>query len=381
MDEKLRIDNMLQGSFLRQYLEDNNITDINFDGDKISLKHNERGTIIATEKPDLKDVQKFIKQVADMKDKEFTVEQPILDTEVGFLRLNAIHNSVSPDGDTFSLRVSRPNLALDSIESAITSDNEETKRALAELLRIFMKADINLIISGATGAGKTELQKLLVGAIDDKMQIFLVEDTRDSHIKQLYPEKCIKSYRTLTSDDRKHKITTAILVRAGLRNFPNWLIISETRGEEAADMLEAARTNHSVITTLHSSGAMDSPSRLKAMISKADEFKNTSDVMIGKDLTKYLQVGVHLDIEETADGVVRGIKELAVFTGYNEAGTEGEFIYRRSNRYNLVTQNYDVFEELNPLPDVIRAQIEDKRLIHEVPPIFLQEVAYETQVS
>src|SRR5690606_4660651 len=134
------------------------------------------------------------------------------------------------------------------------------------------KAESNIIIAGRTGSGKTETQKMLVGSIENDKVIALIEDTRDSHIKTLYPDKFIYSWQTLLSEEREKKITMSELVKASLRSNPDWIIISETRGAEAADILDSVKTDHAIITTIHAKGAMNIPARLVPMVRQAPAY-------------------------------------------------------------------------------------------------------------
>ncbi|KRG14010.1 hypothetical protein ACA30_13275 [Virgibacillus soli] len=373
-----RTNEILEKSFLNQYLQDDGVTDINFDGVKLSIKHNRKGSINLEEHqhPPIEAVRNLVKQISDIQGKEFTVSNPILDTEIGFLRVNAQHEAVSPDGMTFSLRVSRPRLAVNSIAESLMSQDEVLCSSVEQLLGILIQARCNIIISGATGSGKTELQKLLVKYIDDRQQIYLIEDTRDSHIKALYPQKNIKSTQVLLSDEREKKVTQRDLVKSGLRNLPDWLIVSETRGAEAADMLDAVKTNHSLITTLHAKGAMNIPSRLMSMIRQGNSYSNMSDELIARELIEFLPIGVHLSVtEEEEKGVIRGIKEIVEFTGFDaEHGTIGNYLYKRVNRYNRETNEYRLFEETNPLTDRLLEMVEDSKLYHMLPELFLPKI-------
>ena len=372
-EKEARVKALLDNSFLAPYLADEHVTDINFDGVKLLLKHNKKGTVPVRERPPLAQVENIFKQIADMQNMEFTVNRPILDTEIGFLRVNAVHAAASPEGMTFSLRVSRPRLAVTSIADSLISDNEQIRNDVAQLLGILVQSGVNIIISGATGTGKTELQKLLVGYMHDDEQIVLIEDTRDSHIKTLYPQKTIKSYQTLTASEREHKVTIQDLVKAGLRNFPDWLIVSETRGAEAADMLDAAKTNHSIITTLHATGAMNIPSRLMSMIRQSDAYSQMSDTLIGSEIVEFLPIGLQLElIEIEGKGVVRGIKEIVAFESFTSEGPQGTYLYNRANHYNHATNEYHVNEVTNVLPQRLLKRVEDSKLYHLLPEAFKQ---------
>lgn len=361
-----RIEQILQNSFINQYLEQETITDINFDGVKLTLLDNKKGPIVPKEQPTLEEVRRLMTQITNVQGKQLNNSNPIMDTEIGYLRVNAVDDTVSPDGMTFSIRVSRPRLAITGIAEMTAGKVKEVE----DLLNVLILAHGNIIISGETGTGKTELQKLLVNYIPDDELIVLIEDTRDSHIKALYPRKNIKSWQSLTSDEREKKVTIQDLVKAGLRNFPKWMLVSETRGAEAGDMLDSAKTGHSIITTLHATGAMDIPSRLMSMIRQSPSYSQVSDQIIGKEVTKFLRYGIHLEAHLEEQGIVRRIKEIVEFTDFTERGTVGKYLYRKKNVYNEKTGEYELVEEFGELSDETLSFIHDRKLYHFLPDVF-----------
>lgn len=371
-DDKVeQINKILHESFLKPWLaDDQNITDINYDGVKIQLLDNKVGTIRPKKQPTQEEVRRLINQIANIQGSQLNNSAPIMDTEIGYLRVNAVDDSASPDGITFSIRVSRPRLAIGDISEMTVGRKQE----VSDLLDVLIKARSNIIISGETGTGKTELQKLLVGYIDDDDLIVLIEDTRDSHIKALYPNKSIKSWQTLTSDDRDRKYEISDFIKAGLRNFPKWMLVSETRGSEAADMLDSAKTSHSIITTLHSTGTIDTPSRLLSMVRQSPAYTQATDVILGREITKFLRFGIHLerDVEQTDEGsrVVRRIKEIMEYTGYDESGPTGTYLYRAVSKYDEKTGEYKIVEEFGTLSETTIAELQDKRVYHMLPDIY-----------
>lgn len=381
-EQNERVEAIINQSFLGKYLKDDGITDIRFNGTTLWLQHNQKPYQMAKEQPTLEDVKRLTKQISDAQRKNITNSDPILDTEIGFLRVNAVHEAVSPDGMTFAIRVSRPNLAIHHIEDmlpTIQSDeiNEEVEDALfmerfnnpvESLLKVLMQAGSNLMISGITGTGKTELQKLLIGFIPDNKKINLLEDTRDSHIKTLYPDKDIMSWQTLMSEDRQKKITMQDLIRASLRNNPDWVIVAETRGEESADMLDGAKTGHSVITTVHAKEAMLIPSRFIPMIKQSPAYQTIDEVIIGKEITDLFRFGMQLEMDYIGGKVIRRIKEIVEYTNYTLEGVEGNVLYRQ----NIVSENdaYVTKEQLGTLSSRSLSMLQDKRLYHLLPDVF-----------
>lgn len=364
---KERIEAILNGSFLGDYLMDEHITDIRWNGTDLRLQDNQKGYFRPDDQPTQEMVHRLTKQIADVMKKQLTNRSPILDTEIGFLRLNAVHESVSPDGRTMSIRISRPRLAVTSVDDLIASKNKDVK----ELLKVLVLGESNIILSGKTGVGKTELQKLLVGYMPNDVSINLLEDTRDSHIKTLYPEKDIMSWQTLLSDDLENQITMQDLIKASLRNNPDWIIPAETRGIEASDMLDGAKTDHSVISTLHATGAMNIVARLMPMIRQSPAYSNMSDLMLGKEIVSLLRFGIHMELKKDNGKITREIKEIAEFTDYTEQGVIGTYLYRERKDFNEKTKSYNAIEELNPLSKQSLERLKDKEIYHLLPDVFI----------
>lgn len=358
-----QIENLLRESFLREFLENETVTDISFNGEFLTVQDNLKGSYVPYNQPDQDEVFDLGKKIANVQRKELANSNPILDTEISYYRVNFVHSSVSPSGCTFSIRVSKPRLAIRDLEDL-------ANREVVQLLDVLIQSEANLILSGRTGSGKTEMQKSLVKFIEDKKKILLLEDTMDTHLKELFPEKDIKSWRTLTDDARENKITFHEMIKAGLRNNPDWLIIAETRGAEAYDMLESALTGHSIITTIHAKGAPAIPSRIISMIGQEYQL---NEILLGKDLVDTIKIGIHLAYEETNEGFVRFIREIVEYTDYTEKGIEYNTLYRRDKVYDEKTGQYENRYVMNPLTKGMLEELKYKELYHLIPSCFKEQ--------
>lgn len=356
------IEGIINDSFLKTFLYEENITDIGFDGTTLRVQHNVKGRYKTDYQPTSKQVHELGSRIADVMGKEFTTNDPILDTELSFLRVNFIHHSVSPSGTTLAIRISKPHLAIENLKDISNED-------VAQLLDILMKAEMNTIISGRTGSGKTELQKMLVGFIPDNKKITLIEDTMDSHIKALYPNKDINSWRTLTDSLRENKITYSDLIKAGLRNNPDWIIVAETRGSESLDMLQSALTDHNVITTIHARGATGIPTRIIFMIGGNSPM---DEIVLGKEIVNTLSFGVYMTLEETESGIKRFIQEIIEYVDYTKEGLEYIPLYRVHRNYDETQKKYIESIEMNPLSKRTINELMKKRLFHLIPKVFLE---------
>lgn len=353
---------ILGNSFIIKYLADPMYTDLSYNGTQFRVQHNEKGRFMPEEQPTKDEVFRLIKSIADYKEKEFTNNTPVLDTEIGHLRVNAMHEQISPDGLTMALRVSRPRLAITDLTDLARGNPER----IEGLLSVLIKGEQNIIISGRTGTGKTEFQKKLVGYISNDSKITLIEDTRDSHLKAIYPDKDINSWQTTDG-----LFTMSDGVRAALRNNPDWVIIAETRGEVSADILDSAKTDHSIITTIHASSAMGIPSRLVPMIRQSASYARMEDLLIGSEIVEFLRFGIQLKAEREHGRMVRYIREIAEFTKFTPRGAEGNFLYRFTNQYDPSNNTYKKTQQYGQLSMKTMEILEERKLVHMIPDVFI----------
>lgn len=158
----------------------------------------------------------------------------------------------------------------------------------------------------------TELQKLMMSFIPATDRIIMIEDVLETHAKELFPDKDIYSWVT----SAETSITD--FVKASLRNNPNWIMVSETRGSEAREMLQAVLTGNNIVTTLHSIDASSVPKRFANMI--ATGYANANEDSIMEDVLTNFDFGFHIKKifvrnEKTGEGkLIRYLSEIMEFS-------------------------------------------------------------------
>lgn len=311
---------------LDKYFENPNITDISYNGKDLYVQDNKKGRYKINEKIDSEEVERYVKHITYQNNQQFNDEQPILDTEFPNLRINAVHKTVSPYGITASWRSSIPTLKIHEYDKNIAP------QSLFTLLSVCIKSGCNIIISGKTGSGKTEMQKYLVGFIPNNDKIIIMEDTLDTHLKEIYPNKDILSWQINTK--LEHPILFNDLIKAGLRNNPDWIIISETRGSEAYSMLKSCLSGHHIITTIHSNNAKSNVERIVHM---CKEDYNLDQNLLGNMICDNFDLGIHLDYYIDDLGVKRYIAEVVEYLSYGKNGTIVNSLFKRVT--NIVKRN------------------------------------------
>jgi pilus assembly protein CpaF len=159
------------------------------------------------------------------------------------------------------------------------------------LLRAFVRAKLNVVISGGTGAGKTTLLNALSAAVPASERIITVEDNAELRMQQ--PHVVSLEARPPNVEGRG-EVTIRDLVRNSLRMRPDRIIVGEVRGAETLDMLQALNTGHEgSLVTVHANSADDAIHRLEtlAMMSDLnlpfealrDQINNAIDVIVQID--------------------------------------------------------------------------------------------------
>ena len=85
----------LENSFLKELLSKEDITDISYNGQDIFYVDNYLGRLksdISINKQAAKD---FVRQIANLSEKQFSYQIPKLDVSFGKYRFNAVHQSIS----------------------------------------------------------------------------------------------------------------------------------------------------------------------------------------------------------------------------------------------------------------------------------------------
>ena len=100
-----------------------------------------------------------------------------------------------------------------------------------------MEARLNIVISGGTGTGKTTLLNVISAFIPNTERIITIEDTAELQLKQ---EHVVHLEKRPPNVEGKGEVPIRQLVINALRMRPDRIIVGESRGGEALDMLPKA---------------------------------------------------------------------------------------------------------------------------------------------
>src|ERR1700761_6811768 len=235
-------------------------------------------------------------------------------------RVNAIIPPLAVDGPCLSIR----RFGRDPLTSEDLLQNNTLTEPMLELLRGCVKARLNILVSGGTGAGKTTFLNVLSSYISNRERIVTVEDAAEL---QLHQDHVVRLETRPANIEGKGAIQQRQLVINSLRMRPDRIIVGEVRGEEALDMLQAMNTGHDgSLTTVHANSPRDAISRLEVMIGMASA--NLGVRSIRQQIAS--AVDLFVQISRLSDGT-RKVTHLTECVGMegDQVTTQDIFLFER----------------------------------------------------
>jgi pilus assembly protein CpaF len=225
-------------------------------------------------------------------------------------RVNAIIPPLAIDGPCMSIR----RFGREPLTARDLISNRSVTEPVLELLKRMVKARLNILISGGTGAGKTTFLNVLSGYIPETERVVTIEDAAELQLKQ---EHVVRLETRPPNIEGKGAVRQRQLVINSLRMRPDRIVVGEVRGEEALDMLQAMNTGHEgSLTTVHANTPRDALSRVETMVSMAN--LNIPDRAVRQQIASAIHAIVQ--VARLSDGT-RKVVSIAEITGM-----EGEIV-------------------------------------------------------
>ena len=226
-------------------------------------------------------IEKLAFQCSNVMGKTFNMAHPFLDAESAELRLNFVHNSIATNGVALLIRKTPAKIRLNK-EKLIQEDYVSTK--LHDFLITCVQGHCNILVSGETGSGKTELVKYLASHTKEDEKIITIEDTLELHLDKIYPNRDIVAMKTNNIASYSDVLVTC------MRQNPRWILLSEVRSAEAVMAVRnSISSGHNILSTIHSDKASSIPMRLYSLLESSQEI----DQFL-KSIHRYVQIGIHV---------------------------------------------------------------------------------------
>jgi len=263
-------------------------------------------------------------------------------------RVNAIIPPLAVDGPCLSIR----RFGRDPLTADDLLQNNSLTPAMLELLRGCVKARLNILVSGGTGAGKTTFLNVLSSYISNRERIVTVEDAAEL---QLHQDHVVRLETRPANIEGKGAVQQRQLVINSLRMRPDRIIVGEVRGEEALDMLQAMNTGHDgSLTTIHANTPRDALGRLETMVAMGS--LNIPESALRRQIASAIDVVVQ--VSRLSDGT-RKVISLAEITGMegDVVSMQDIFIFHKRG----IRDNGEVLGEF--VPTGIRPKFAEKLLV------------------
>ena len=301
----------LEESFLKELLDNPKVTDVSYNGQDIFYVDNDYGRIkyqTTIEKQVAKD---FVRQIANLAEKQFSYQSPELDVSFGRYRFNALHQSIcrknNEESVCFAIRIASSSLKF--------KDSEALSEEAKELLQVLVSSNVSIVIGGLTGSGKTELQKYLISLMKENTRAIVIDNILE--LDQFKTEQSI-DLNVWQVDEKRPSASIENLVRNGLRSNPDWLIVAESRGKEMLDVLNSSLTGHPIITTLHAFDINTIPTRMVRMVMMNEQKMGFKDVY--NDIAYHMRFYIYLKRKYRKDGMVK--RYISSISYLNDKGME-----------------------------------------------------------
>ena len=242
-------------------LRDPAIEDVSCDGDNVPIfvYHRDYRDLMSNVEFEKQELDSFVIKLAQKAGKHISVAEPLVDASMpdGSRIQMTLGTEVTDRGSTFTIRLFKdePFTPIDLINF-----NTFSLEQMAYLWTC-IENNKSLIFAGGTASGKTTSMNAVTLFIPPKSKVVSIEDTREVTLPHMnwIPSVTRDSF----SDDGSGEVDMYELLRAALRQRPEYLVVGEVRGEEALTLFQAMSTGHTTYSTMHADSVDSAIHRLE----------------------------------------------------------------------------------------------------------------------
>jgi flagellar protein FlaI len=296
-------------------MSDPQIEDISCDGVNVPffIFHQKYESIKTSVKfEDEGELNSFVIQLGQRCGKQISVSSPILDgTTTEGHRVQATYaREVTTRGSSFTIRrfKEKPFTPVEMIK--FNTANPE----MIAYIWLAVENGKSMIICGGTASGKTATLNASAIFIAPGKKIVTMEDTREINLPH---ENWIPGTTRTGQGERgpdgkaPGEIDMFELVRAALRQRPNYIIVGEVRGKETSTMFQAMATGHTTFSTMHADS-------VKSMVTRLEN-PPISTPRILLTALNFVIIQLHVRVK---DSQVRRITQIVELVGFEPETNE-----------------------------------------------------------
>jgi pilus assembly protein CpaF len=254
-------------------------------------------------------LQAAVRNIARLLGDDISQEMPLLDARLkDGSRVAAAMPPASVGGTVLNIRKFRQGL----------TPGELVRRGMLtqgqhDLLERSVKDKRTILISGATGTGKTTLLNALASFLPPNERVILIEDTSEIDIAV---DNLVR-FEARRAQENKPAVTVRSLLQHSLRHRPDRLVLGEVRGAEAFDLLTLMNTGHEgTLSTIHANSAYMSIERMRTCVAMAGQ--SLPDQVIAKMISESIDLLVHI-VRVNGHRIVRSVLRLGKYDSGNDS--------------------------------------------------------------
>ena len=247
---------------LEQLIGDQTISEVMVNGHReIWIERDGRLSQTELQFTDEAQLRRIINKMVGQVGRRIDESSPMVDARLpDGSRVNAIIGPLSLSGPLLTIR----RFAAERFDLEELVRIGTMSQASCDFICACIKAELNILISGGTGTGKTTMLNALSAAVPDRDRIVTIEDAAELQLKQRHTLRLEARPKNIEGEG---EVSIRDLVRNSLRMRPDRIIVGEVRGAEALDMLQAMNTGHEgSLSTIHANSPRDALSRLETMV-------------------------------------------------------------------------------------------------------------------
>ncbi|MDF1556769.1 MAG: ATPase, T2SS/T4P/T4SS family [ANME-2 cluster archaeon] len=201
----------------------------------------------------------FVVRTAQICGRHISIADPLLDATMpdGSRIQLTLGREVTTRGSSFTIRKFK--------ESPLTPpdliDFRTFSTSITAYLWLAAQNNKNLIFAGGTASGKTTSMNAIALFIQPETKIVSIEDTRELNLP--HPNWIAGVTRETFTGGEAGSIDMYDLLRAALRQRPEYLLVGEVRGAEAYVLFQAMSTGHTTFSTMHADSVQSVVHRLE----------------------------------------------------------------------------------------------------------------------
>jgi flagellar protein FlaI len=243
-------------------MNDPAVEDVSCDGPSIPvfIYHRELGSVKTNVWYDDDEIlESFVVSLAQRCGRTITIAEPVLDATLpDGSRLNmTLGHEVTTRGSSFTIRkFSADPLTIVDLERFNTLSPE-----MGAHLWLACQYGESIISAGGTASGKTSTMNAIALFIPPACKVISIEDTREVNLPH---ENWIAGVtRGGAEAESEGDIDMYDLLRAALRQRPEYVLVGEVRGKETMTMFQAMATGHTTYSTMHADSVQSIVYRLE----------------------------------------------------------------------------------------------------------------------